>query len=77
MASRRKTLSSRALTTEIIVCRYEERRNSYRVLVRNPEGKRLLGRNKRGWAVDIRIVLKKAGWENVDWIYVAQLAATV
>jgi hypothetical protein len=46
-------------------------------LVRNPEGKRLLGRNKRGWVDDFRRVLKKAGWEDVDWIYVAKLEATV
>jgi hypothetical protein len=51
---------------EIIVCRYEDRRNSYRVLVRNPEGKRILGRNNRGCVEDIRKVLNKAGWENVD-----------
>jgi len=61
----------------MIVRRYEERRNSYRVLVRNPERKRLLGRNKRGWVDNIRKVLKKTGWENVNWIYVAQLAATL
>jgi hypothetical protein len=46
-------------------------------LVRTPEEKRLLGRNKRGWVDNIRKVLKKTGCENVNWIYVDQLAATV
>jgi hypothetical protein len=45
------------------------RRNSYRALVRNPERKRLMGRNKCGWVDNIGKVLKKTGWGNVNWIY--------
>jgi hypothetical protein len=48
-----------------------EKRNAYRLLVGNPKGKRLLGRAKRRW-VDIRIDLGEVGWDDVDWIGVAQ-----
>jgi hypothetical protein len=32
-----------------------ERRGAYRVLVRKPEGKRLLGRPRRSWGDNIKI----------------------
>jgi hypothetical protein len=44
-----------------------EKRNTYRLLV----GKRPLGRPRRRW-VDIRMDLGEVGWDDVDWIGLAQ-----
>jgi hypothetical protein len=33
-----------------------------------PEGKRPLGRTKRGWICDIKMDLGETGWGGVDWI---------
>jgi hypothetical protein len=33
-----------------------------------PEGKRPLGRPRRGWEDEIRMDLREIGWGNVDWI---------
>jgi hypothetical protein len=35
-----------------------ERRNAYRILVGNPEGKRSLGRSKRRWVDNIKMDLR-------------------
>jgi hypothetical protein len=47
-----------------------EKRNTYKLLVGNPEGKRPIGRPRRRW-VDIRMDLGKPGWGDVDWIGLA------
>jgi hypothetical protein len=44
----------------------------YRVLVGKPEGKRTLGRPRRGWEDGIRMDLRKTGWGSVEWIQLAQ-----
>jgi hypothetical protein len=49
-----------------------ERRNAYRILVRKPEGKRPLGRQRRGWVNNIKMDLREIGWDTVDWIDMAQ-----
>jgi hypothetical protein len=49
-----------------------EKRNAYRLLVRNPEGKRPLGRPRRRWVNNIRMTLGEVGWGDVDWIGLAQ-----
>ena len=38
-----------------------ERRSVYRVLLRKPEGKRLLGRPRRRWEGNIQMDLKEVG----------------
>jgi hypothetical protein len=43
-----------------------ERRSVYRVLVRNPEGKRPLRRPRRRWEDNINIQLQGGGWEDMD-----------
>jgi hypothetical protein len=53
------------------VARMGEKRNACRLLVGQPEGKRPLGRPRRRWADNIRI-LGEVGWGNVDWIGLAQ-----
>jgi hypothetical protein len=45
---------------------------AYRLLVGKPEGKRPLGRPRRRWVDNIRMDLGEVGWNDVDWIGVAQ-----
>jgi hypothetical protein len=47
-------------------------RNTYKILVENPEGKRPLGRRRHRWEDNIRMDLRELGWEVVDWIHLAQ-----
>jgi hypothetical protein len=49
-----------------------EKRNSYSILVGNPEGKWLLGGPKHGWVDNIKMDLRGIGWNGVDWIDMAQ-----
>jgi hypothetical protein len=49
-----------------------EKRNAYWVLLGNPEGKRLLGKPRRRWVDNIKIVLREIGWDGIDWIDLAQ-----
>jgi hypothetical protein len=48
-----------------------EMRNVHTILVVKPEGKRPLGRLRCGWEDNIKMVLRKIGWEVVDWIHLA------
>jgi hypothetical protein len=43
-----------------------ENRNSYRILVGNPEGKRPLGRPRRRWVDNIKMDLREIGWNGMD-----------
>jgi hypothetical protein len=43
-----------------------ETRNAYRILVGNPEGKRLLGRPRRRWVDNIKMDLREIGWDGMD-----------
>jgi hypothetical protein len=49
-----------------------EKRSGYRLLVGKPEGKRLLGRPRRGWIDNIKMDLLDIGLSVVDWIGLAQ-----
>jgi hypothetical protein len=40
--------------------------------VAKPEGKRPLGRPRHRWVVNIRMDLVEVGWNDVDWIGMAQ-----
>jgi hypothetical protein len=54
------------------VARTGEKRNAYRILVGNPEGKRTLGRPRRRWVDNIKMDLSEIGWNGMDWIDLAQ-----
>jgi hypothetical protein len=54
------------------VARTGESWNAYRLLVRKPEGKALLGRTRHRWVDNIRMDLVEVGWSDVDWIGLAQ-----
>jgi hypothetical protein len=49
-----------------------EKRNAYRILVGQPEGKRPLGRPRRRWVDNIKLDLREIGWDVVDWMDMAQ-----
>jgi hypothetical protein len=48
------------------------KRNTYRVLVGKPEGKRSLGRLRRKCVNNIKMHLGEIGWDDMDWIDLAQ-----
>jgi hypothetical protein len=53
-------------------CRtHGEKKNTYRILVGKPEGKRPLGRSRRRWVDNIVMDLGEIGWDGMDWIDVA------
>jgi hypothetical protein len=52
--------------------RMGEKRNTYRILVGNPEGKRPLGRPRCRWVDNIKMNLREIGWDGIDWIDLAQ-----
>jgi len=52
--------------------RMGEERGMYRVLVGKPEGRRPLGRPRRGWVDNIRTDLQEVGWGYMDWIGLTQ-----
>jgi hypothetical protein len=49
-----------------------EKRNVYRILVGNPERRRLLGRPRRRWADNIKMDLREIRWVGMDWIDLTQ-----
>jgi hypothetical protein len=49
-----------------------EKRNTYRLLVGKPEGKRPLVRPRRRWLDNIRMDLGEVAWGDVDWIGLAK-----
>jgi hypothetical protein len=55
------------------VARMGEKRNTCRLLVGKPEGRRLLGRPRRRCVGHIRMDLVEVGWGDVDWIGLAQV----
>jgi hypothetical protein len=49
-----------------------KKRNAYRVLVGESEGKRPLGSPRRRWLNNIKMGLREIGWDGMDWIDLAQ-----
>jgi hypothetical protein len=43
-----------------------EKRNAYRILVGNPEGKRSLGRPRHRWVDNINTDLREIRWDGGD-----------
>jgi hypothetical protein len=46
------------------IAQMEAKMNAYRILVRNPEGRR----PRRRWEDNIKIDLGEMGWRGMDWI---------
>jgi hypothetical protein len=49
-----------------------EKRNTYKILMGKPEGKRPLEKPRRRWVNNINIGLRETGWDDVDWIDLIQ-----
>jgi hypothetical protein len=49
-----------------------EKRNAYRLLVGEPEGRRPLGTPRRRWVDNSRMDLVEMGWGKVDCVGLAQ-----
>jgi hypothetical protein len=58
------------------VARMGEKRNAYRLLVRKPEEKRPLGRMRRRCLDNIRMDPVELGWDDVDWIGLAEVQSS-
>jgi ribosome biogenesis protein Tsr3 len=67
-----RIMKSRRMSRSGHVARIGEKRNVYGLLVGKPEGKRPLGRPRRTWVDNIRMVLIEVGWGDLDWIGLAQ-----
>jgi hypothetical protein len=67
-----RIIKSNRMRWEGHVARMGEKRNAYRLMVVNPEGKRPLGRPRRRWVDNIRKDLGEVGWGDVDCIGLAQ-----
>jgi hypothetical protein len=65
-------IKSRRMSWAGHVARMGEKRKAYRLLVGKPEGKRPLGRPRRGCVDNIRMDLGEVGLGDVDWIGMAQ-----
>ncbi|KAJ4428332.1 hypothetical protein ANN_24351 [Periplaneta americana] len=67
-----RNIKTRRLRWEGHVARMGESRNAYRVLVGRPEGKRPLGRPRRRWEDNIKMDVREVGYDDRDWINLAQ-----
>ena len=54
------------------IARVGEDRGVQRVLVGKPEGKRTLGKPRRGWENNIKMDLQEVGGGRGDWMKLAQ-----
>jgi hypothetical protein len=65
-------IKSRRMRLAGQIARIMEKRNEYRILVGNPEGKRPLRRPRRRWVDNIKMDLREIGWDGMDWIDLVQ-----
>jgi len=63
-----QVIKSRRMKWAVHVARMGERRGVYRILVRNPEGKKPLGRHRRRWEDNIKMDFQEVRCVNLDWI---------
>jgi hypothetical protein len=66
-----RIIKSRRIRWAGHVARMGEKRNVYRLLVGEPEGKGPLGRPRRRWIDNIKMYLLEIGVSVVDWIGLA------
>jgi hypothetical protein len=68
-----RVIKSRRMRWAGHVARMEEGRGVYRVLVGRPEGKRPLGRPRRGWEDNIKMDFRERGIDGTNWIQLTQV----
>jgi hypothetical protein len=65
------TIQERRIRWEGHVVRIVKMRNAYKILVEKHEGKKQLGRPRRGWENNIKMAHIEILCEGVDWITLA------
>lgn len=55
-----------------LVAHMREKRNSYIILVGNPEGNKSLRRRRHGVVYYVKLDLTEIGLEGVDWVYLVR-----
>jgi hypothetical protein len=71
-----RVIKSRRMRWAGHVARMGEGRGVYRVLVGRPKGKRPLGRPRRRWEDNIKMVLREVGIDVANWIQLAQVGSS-
>jgi hypothetical protein len=61
-------IKSRRMRRAGHVARIRKKRNTYRIYVGKPEGKRPLGKPRSRWVDNIKMDLRNVGWDGMDWI---------
>jgi hypothetical protein len=67
-----RMINSRRMRWARHVARIRAKRKACRIFVGKPEGKRPLGKPRRGWMDNIKIDLREIGWDSMDWVDLAQ-----
>ena len=67
-----RVIKSRRLRWAEHVARTEEGRSTFKILTGKPTGKRPLGRPRRRWEDNIRMVLEEIGINAGNWVDLAQ-----
>jgi glucose dehydrogenase len=67
-----RMIKSRTMRWAEHVTRKGEKMNTRRILVGKSEGKRPLGRQRRRWMDNIKMVLRGIDWGGMNWIDLAQ-----
>jgi hypothetical protein len=63
-----RMIKSRRMRLAGHLARMGDRRNAYRILVGKPEGRKSLGRPRRGWVNNIKMDLREVGWDHMGWL---------
>jgi hypothetical protein len=50
-----------------------DERNAYRILVGKPEGKRVTGRSRCTWEINMKVDLREIGWGDIYCIHLARM----
>jgi hypothetical protein len=66
-----REIKSRTMRLVGHVARMGEKRNAYRILVGQPEGKRPLGKPRSRWVDNIKMDIIEIEWDGVNWIDMA------
>jgi hypothetical protein len=61
-----RMIKSRRMTWAGHIARMGEKRNTYRILMGKPAGKRPLGRPRRRWVNSITMDLREREWDGLD-----------
>jgi hypothetical protein len=66
-----RIIKSRRMRWAGHIARMGVKRNACRILVRNPQGKRRLGRPRHRWVNNIKVDFREIGWDGMDCIDLA------